>query len=209
MPDPEENFNTFSNLFVLPAIIICLYYKLWSTAALLTTLGTVSFLYHACQTELFCIFDSNVSGERNYFLLQTIDLTNVFFTIIWFIYYILEIKDSLKITAIFLAFPVLVLTFISDSEYKDAINWSLIGLLLIVALIYVLYKRKKIRIGPVSFIFASILLGIGVILFFLSSSDVESDAYNLHHGLFHTFAFLSLGLFVYTKFEVQPVYFQF
>lgn len=196
-----DNFNTFSNLFVIPAVALCLYKRLWASASVLITLGTVSFIYHACQTGLFCIFESEVSGQQNYFLLQVLDEVNVYITIVWFILFFLEIGYHLRSTALLLSYPVFALTFVSDSDYDDLINWFVVGVIIVVAVVYNVYNDRGIRIGMVSLVITIGLIVIGLIMFYNSTSFEDGNDYNLYHGLWHTFLFLALFFLVLSKYE--------
>jgi hypothetical protein len=200
-PTPLDNFTTFSNLFVIPAIVFSLYKRLWATASILTTLGAVSLIYHACQTDLFCLFESEVAGQQDYFLLQVLDEVNVYLTIVWFILFFLEINYHLRATALLLSYPVFALTFVSDSDYDDVINWMVVGVVIVCAVVYNIYNDRGIRIGTVSLSLAIVFIVVGLVMFFNSSNFEDGDNYNLFHGLWHMFLFLALFLLIFSKFE--------
>ena len=195
-------FNVFSNLFALPAIGAALYFKLWDSAALLATLASASFIYHACQTDFFCIFVRHVQGAQDYFLLQVADQVLVYVAITWFTFYALQIPGRVNVAVAFISSLIFYLTYISGTEETDAIVYSVIGAFILGGLVYTLVKRTKLRFGYVT---TSLLVGVGaiaVLFFFLDErDDDDDDRYNAFHGVWHMLAFLALLFLILIKYE--------
>lgn len=207
MSSTADLFNTFSNLFIIPAVLIALNLRLWATAALSTAVGSVSFLYHACQTELFCIFTRDVQGEKMYFFLQTLDQTLVFAALIWFSYYLLEISFRLTVALVLLTIPIFYLTTASGSEWRDVINLVIIGWIILCGFFYVVVTRKRLQFGKRSLFLAFVLAVLGLVFYVLDDRDgQDDDRYNSFHGAWHMTIFLALFFVITTKIEPTRFY---
>lgn len=201
-------FNVFSNLFALPAIFIALNFSLWATSALVASVASVSFLYHACQTGLFCIFSSDVPGEQDFFLLLVADQILVSLAIIWFAFYILEIPFRVTTASVLFTLPIFYLSYVSSTPAQDAIVWSVIGAFIGAAVMYVIILRKDLRFGILSTSAAIFLGTIGLILFLVDedAGGIESNNYNGLHGSWHMLIFLTLFFVIYIKYEKRRIY---
>lgn len=198
MNSPGEYFVVFSNLAIIPSIVISIVEEKLGNASILTGNLVISTIYHLCQSDFFCIFETEIQGERNYRLLQDADQFQVSLTISWFVMYFLGIKTSYAATALFLLIPVFLLSVLSGTGSLHTIILVSIVLLIAGVLIYGVIKKNTVAFNLWYAIAASVLLITGFV-FFVIGEDPGRHQYNTFHSLWHIFLMLAVFFVVLTK----------
>lgn len=187
----SDLFLLLSNVAVVPATLIAVLLKRYASAALITTVAVVSFLYHSCQANFFCVVNNTVQGERHYYLMQKSDEFFVNVAIVWFVLYAIELGAFLSATVVFSLQGVFLLVLLSGSEYSTTILSSTIAVVTFFAFIYVLMRPKRLAFSIMPSLAALALLASGGTLFVVAGNNGE-EKYWLYHSLWHVLLFLSV-----------------
>jgi hypothetical protein len=198
MPSATDLYLLFSNVVIVIPIVYAFSRKLYAEASLLTTVGVISTLYHACQADFYCIFNSNLKHHSNDKLLQYSDEFFVDTTVIWFILFFLEFEIQYRIAVIFFVQPIFLLSVLSQSSHTPTIVLVTIFGITFFALLRSIFLYKRIYAELESGIIALILLISGFVIFYLGGDDGINE-YGTLHSTWHILLMLSLLFIIRTK----------
>ncbi len=191
-------FVVFSNLIIIPAFLLSIVFKLFHLSSIIATVGTISTIYHLCQSNLICLFDSNIENKSGYILLQYSDMFFVNTILISFIMYLLEVKKKITISVIFILQGIFLLSILSGNKYYLAINSISIICGILISICYLYLKNKSIGINLTWFIISIIIIAIGL-FFYIYAGDPNDLNYNTYHSLWHIFLMGSLFTLILSK----------
>lgn len=181
-------FLVLSNFAILPAVIYTVYKHLFIDAAILVIMFIASSVYHLCQSDFFCAVSFNA--------LQIVDHFFVYQTLIWVLFYIVNIPLVHRLTLL-LFFQMGLLPFTLqyvNSWWLTGITLLLIGVVCVVSLTFFYWDKPVL--SKFDFCIAVILIGTGFYLHVLAGPPGVPN-YWLWHALWHMLAMLGI-FFVYT-----------
>lgn len=187
----SDLFLLLSNIAVVPAFLYAIAIKKFDSAAILATVSIVSFLYHSCQTNYFCVFNSDIPGESNFYLLQKSDEFFVTIAFVWFILYAVGIGSILTATAIFSLQGVFLLSLLSGKSYSTTIIAITIGIAAFFAIVYALIRPKRLYFVILPSFVSLALLAAGFTLFIIAGDPGETKYY-LYHSFWHILLFIAV-----------------
>lgn len=199
MAEKQSNlFLLMSNVAVVPAVMFAVYKKKFDSAAIIATVAVVSFLYHSCQAGFFCIFNTDIPGKSNFYLLQKSDEYFVSIAIVWFVLYAIEIRSLLASTLIFSIQAIFLLSLLSGKDYATTIVGVAIGVGILFAIVYFMIKPKMLAFAIVPSVVSLVLLASGFALFIVAGDPGDKN-YWVYHSLWHIFLFLAVFFVLMTK----------
>ncbi len=190
-----EFFNVFSNLIILVPVIYAYINLLIPSGTLALVIGTVSFFYHSCQTEFFCIINGGFVDEPDYKALQLADRFFVSLGVLYYSLFILQLELDLILISVFIASPIFFISLLSRSYGGDLTIIVTLVLLIFIGALYNIFFIRKFYFGLGSTIIGLILFVSGVTLYAVAGDPGDKN-YNTYHGLWHIFLMLTL-LFIF------------
>jgi len=195
----ENLFLVLSNIAAILPFSYALFIRQYPEATLLGIIAIISFFYHLCQGEFFCIVKQNCANSDDFAFLQFADEFFVFIGILWFIAYFFRFTGishlRFTISFIFIAQAIVFIPLISDNEFF-IYEVILIFIAFIVALAWTILKPSWLKspsfniAGIFSFIFAGLLLIVGFTLFVVGG-DPGDPQYIILHGIWHILLFIA------------------
>lgn len=200
-----ELYLILSNIAMLPAIIYAWFRRLYAETALLITVATVSFLYHACQGNFFCIVRETSFGEQKFVILQNTDEFFVNITIIWFVMYFLNVPRDVEFAVVFTIAPILLISILSNTANTLYILIGAISVAGIVAFSYSLILNRKFRFSYIPAFIALFLLIGGSLFFYFANDPGTSDNYSSFHATWHVLLMLAVAFVLHTRYGPHHV----
>lgn len=180
----EGIFLVLSNLFLLPAIILC--YKNGRTAefAFLWCMMKVSFFYHMCQAEFYCIF-----YNRDTF--QLLDHFMVYSTFFWLALYLTKVELKRRIAA-YIYFVVAVFPALLLYVHTYWFPFLIIGYGIAAEVFFISFVKGEIRkVYGVNIIIIFFCLMLGVILYMVGD-EPEGHLYAWTHIVWHATSMIAI-----------------
>lgn len=194
-----------SNIALLPSIWYAANLGLIPEVAIISTVFTVSTIYHLCQVGFVCILDMEVGT------FQLLDQFFVYSLFVWMTFYFigLELQYRFAILVLIQAILIPLLIEFSNTWWFAGI---IIGIVAVVSLLLLsLVVRGLPRFNPVSLFVAILLLGIGFTLHVVGGEPFHPDSdlseqetisrYSWFHSVWHIFAMLAVYYILDTKRE--------
>ncbi len=205
MNSNSDLFLILSNVAIIPAILYSYVKRLWPETTLLTTVGIVSFLYHSCQANFYCIVRDMCPGKTKYTTLQNSDEFFVNITIIWFIMYFMRLPRNLSIAVVFAAAPVFL---ISIFTHGPDLLFILVGVILISgfsSIIYSILLYRHIKFSYPSAVIALIFLIIGFTIFYIGGDPDKPQNYGTYHSIWHILLMIAVFFVLKTRYGTKYV----
>jgi hypothetical protein len=192
--DPTGLFLVISNIAAIPAIVYALYRCLFPEATLIIIIAIVSFFYHMCQSDYWCLVSSDCQNKADFVIMQMMDEFFVFVVIIWFILYFFEIRLRYRIVLTFIIQTIIFIPIVRN-VYILIFEAAIIGGIIIISIIILIFLSKKsISFYIFSTIVAIILIVVGFSLFIVAG-DPDDSLYPWLHSVWHILLFIAI-LFV-------------
>jgi hypothetical protein len=177
----------FSNIGLLPAIALCIYYNLIPEATVYSVVCFISTIYHVCQADFLCVYSFKV--------LQTSDHFFVFNLLVWTTLYFIGLNLKIK----FLLFMI-IQAFLLPAVIQYLENWwvggVLLALLILITVFVLSQLTPKIRVPDLLDItFATLFIGGGFALH-LYGGEPGSENYWWAHSIWHLLGMGSLYFIV-------------
>ena len=200
-----EAFNVFSNLFILVPVIYGYANYLFPSATLALIIGTVSFFYHSCQTDLFCVIEDSILSEPRFAELQLADRYFVAIGLVYYSYFVLQVDWDLTLVALFISSPLILIGLLSFDTNGFITLYVTLGVIILIGIIFNIFFKRYFYFGIVSSIIAFILFAIGIV-FYALAGDPGDKNYDTLHGFWHVFLMLGLLFIFATKINRTKTY---
>jgi hypothetical protein len=199
--DPTGLFLVLSNIAAIPAISYALYRRLWPEASILTIIAVVSFFYHLCQSDYWCIVTSDCQNNEFFAIMQTMDEFFVFIAVIWFIMYFFEIRLNYRISFTFILQSIIFIPILKDISLL--IFEVVIVVIVILASIIVLFfiHKKALSFYIFSTLVAICLIAVGFSLFIIAGDPGDSQ-YPWIHPVWHILLFFGALFIIDMKYGI-------